>query len=70
MNAAAVIALLGEVIANLPAAITTGQQVMQLVNDSYRQLVEAVGDNEVTTAEIENLVGKIVANSVAIQAID
>jgi len=70
MNAGAVVALLGEVIANLPAAITTGQQVIQLVNDSYRQLAEAIGDKEVTTAEIESLVGKIVANSVAIQAID
>jgi hypothetical protein len=70
MNAAAVIALLGEVIANLPAAITTGRQVMQLVNDSYRQLVDAVGDKDVTPAEIDDLVGKIVANSAAIQAID
>ena len=70
MNVAAVIALLGEVIANLPAAITTGQQVMQLVNDSYRQLVEAVGDKDVTPAEIDNLVGRIVANSAAIQSID
>jgi hypothetical protein len=70
MNAATVIALLGEVVANLPAAITTGQQVMQLVNDSYRQLVEAVGDKEVTPAEIDSLVGRIVANSAAIQAID
>ena len=70
MNAAAVITLLGEVIANLPAAITTGHQVIQLVNDSYRQLAAAVGDNEVTPAEIESLVGKIVANSAAIQSID
>jgi hypothetical protein len=70
MSAAAVIALLSEVIANLPAAITTGQQVIQLVNDGYRQLHEAIVDKEVTAEEINDLVGKIVANSTAIQAID
>lgn len=70
MSAATVIALLNGVIANLPAAITTGMQVMRLVNDGYRQLVDAVGDREATPEEIEALVGKIVANSAAIQAID
>ena len=70
MSAAAVIALLSEVIANLPAAITTGQQVIRLVNDGYRQLQEAIGDREVTPEEINALVGQIVANSAAIQAID
>lgn len=70
MSAAAVIALLSEVIVNLPAAITTGREVIQLVDDGYRQLQEAVGDREVTAEEINGLVAKIVANSVAIQAID
>jgi hypothetical protein len=70
MSAAAVIALLSEVIANLPAAITTGQQVIRLVNDGYRQLQEAIGDREVTPEEVDALVGRIVANSAAIQAID
>jgi hypothetical protein len=70
MSAAAVIALLSEVIATLPAAITTGRQVMQLVNDGYRQLQEAIGDNDVTAAEIDELVAKIVTNSAAVQAID
>jgi hypothetical protein len=69
MSAAAVIALLGEVIANLPAAITTGQQVIRLVNDGYRQLSDAVGGREATPEEINALVAKIVANSAAIQAI-
>ena len=69
MSAAAVIALLGEVIANLPASISTGQQVIQLVNDGYRQLSDAVGDREVTPEEINALVAKIVANSAEIQAI-
>jgi hypothetical protein len=70
MSAAAVIALLGEVIANLPAAISTGQQVIQLVNDGYRQLSEAVGDREVSAEEINALVAAIVANSVAIQSVE
>jgi hypothetical protein len=70
MSAVAVIALLSEVIATLPAAITTGQQVIRLVNDGYRQLTEAIGDREVTAEEIEALVRKIVANSAEIQAID
>jgi len=69
MSAAAVIALLSEVIANLPAAITTGQQVIQLVNSGYRQLSDAIADNEVTSDEINALVARIVANSAAIQAI-
>lgn len=70
MSAAAVIALLGEVIANLPAAIKTGREVMEFVNDGYRQLSDAVGDREVTADEINALVARIVANSAAIQAID
>lgn len=70
MGAAAVIALLSEVVANLPAAITTGQQVIKLVNDGYQQLSEAVGDRDVTPEEINALVAKIVANSAEIQAID
>lgn len=70
MSAAAAMALLSEVVANLPAAITTGREVIQLVNDGYRQLQDAMGDKEVTPAEVDALVAKIVANSVAIQAID
>jgi len=69
MSATAVIALLAEVVANLPAAISTGQQVIQLVNDGYKQLVDAIGDRDVTPDEINELVAKIVANSAAIQAI-
>ena len=70
MSVAAVVALLSEVIANLPAAISTGQQVVQLVNDGYARLKDAIGDREVTAGEIDEIVAKIVANSAAIQAID
>lgn len=70
MSAASVIALLSEVIANLPAAITTGQQVIRLVNEGYRELEAAIADREVTADEIDALVRRIVANSAAIQSID
>jgi hypothetical protein len=69
MSAAAAVALLTAIINNLPAAIATGAQVIQLVNDGYNQLKDAIGDRDVTPAEIDALVAKIVANSAEIQAI-
>ena len=70
MSVGAALALLSEVIANLPAAITTGREVIQLVNDGYQRLSEAIRDREVTREEINALVAQIVANSAAIQALD
>lgn len=70
MGAAAALALVSEVITNLPAAITTGRQVIELVNDGYKQLSEAIGDRDVTPEEINEIVAKIVKNSAEIQAID
>jgi hypothetical protein len=69
MTASAVIALLTELIANLPAAIKTGEEVIRLVNDSYKTMTEAVADREVTPDEIEALVRQIVANSASIQSV-
>ncbi len=69
MKAAAVIAPISEVVANLPAAITKGQQVIQLVNNGYKQLSEAIGDKDVTPEEINDLVAKIVANSAEVQVL-
>ncbi len=69
MSPVAVIALIGEIVVNLPAAIQTGAQVIDLVNKGYQQLSEAIGDREVTPEEINDLVVKIVANSAEIQAI-
>lgn len=69
MTAAAAVALLTAIINNLPAAVATGAQVIQLVTDSYNQLKEAIGDREVTPDEINELVARIVANSAEIQAI-
>lgn len=69
MNAAAAVSLVTQLIANLPAAITTGAEVLRLVNDAYRALSDAIGDKDVTREEIDALVAKIVANSAAIQAV-
>lgn len=69
MNAAAAISLLTQIIATLPAAITTGAQVIRLVNDAYSALSEAIADRDATAEEIDDLVAKIVANSEAIQAL-
>lgn len=69
MTATTAIALLTEIIANLPAIVTTGEQVIELVNDSYKALAEALADRDATPQEIDALVKRIVANSAAIQAI-
>jgi hypothetical protein len=70
MNAAAAVSLVTQLIANLPAAITTGAQVIRLLNDAYKSLSDAVTDRDVTREEIDALVARIVANSAAIQAVE
>ena len=70
MNAAAAISLITQVIANLPAAIATGAEVVRLVNGAYKSLSEAVGNRDVTREEVDALAAKIVANSAAIQAVE
>lgn len=70
MSVTSVLALLTELIANLPAAITTGQQVIDLVNRAYESMTTSFGDRDVSPEEISVLVAQIIANSVAIQALD
>lgn len=70
MTVATALALLSEIVTNLPAAISTGQQVIQLVNDGYRRLTDAAVESDTTPEQINELVRKIVANSAAIEAID
>jgi hypothetical protein len=70
MTAASVVALLREVLLTLPAAVTTGKQVIDLVNESYRSLLDAIADREVDADEIDALVAQIIANSAAIQGTD
>lgn len=69
MSIAAAVSLVSAIVTNLPAAIQTGAQVIALVNDGYARLSEAIGDRDVTQAEIDELVAKIVSNSAEIQAI-
>ncbi len=69
MTAANVIALLHEILATLPLAITTGQQLMTLINETYRTLNETIEGGDITDDDLTELIERIVANSTAIQAI-
>ncbi len=69
MNAAAAVSLITQIVVNLPAAITTGAEVIRLVNDAYKSLNDAIADRDATAEEIDELVAKIAANSAAIQAL-
>lgn len=69
MGPAAAVALVTQIVTNLPAVVQSGAQVIKLVNDAWNQLNEAVGDREVSPQEVEDLVKRIVANSAQIQAL-
>lgn len=70
MTAAAAIALITEILSNLPAILRSGQEVIDLVNRGWKELAEAYGDKDVTPEEIRALVQKIAANSAEIQSIN
>jgi hypothetical protein len=57
-------------LANLPAAITTAQQVFAFVVKGIASITEAIGDKDVTNAELLALVQKIAVQHSQIQAID
>ena len=69
MNAAAVLALLSEIITAAPQAFKTGKQVVDLVNSGYDSIKASLKD-DATPEEINALVKKIVANSIKIQSLD
>lgn len=69
MNATVTIALITELLANLPTVIRTGEQVIQLITESYAAMVEAFGDRDVSADEVKEIVAKIVQNSSTIQAL-
>lgn len=69
MTASAVIALLTELLVNMPTILKTGQEVMGFINDAYEKMRAAIGNRKVTPEEIDELVKQIVLNSAAIQAI-
>lgn len=70
MSVTSVLALLAEIVANLPVAVTTGEQLIRLVNASYEELSKTFGEEDPTPAQINVLVAKITANSAVIQAIE
>lgn len=70
MNATAAITLITQIIANLPAAIATGAEVIRLINEAYKALSEAMTGRDPTPEEIDTLVRRIVANSEAIQRVE
>jgi hypothetical protein len=69
MNANTAVTLIFQIIANLPAAVATGAEVIRLVNEAYQALSEAYTGRDPTPAEINTLVLRIVANSEAIQRV-
>lgn len=70
MSAAALAALITQILANLPTIVTSARDLMHLINDAYEQLWRAIGDKDVTPEEVKELIDKIVLNSTQIQAIE
>ena len=69
MSTAAILALLTEIIAAAPAAFKTGKQIVDLVNSGYKTIKSSLSE-DATPEQINELVRKIVANHIKIQAID
>ena len=70
MNAQTTIMILREILSTLPAALTTGVQVVEFVNGSYRSLVSAVQDKDVTAKEISALVKTICDNHRLVETLE
>ena len=67
MTLEATLALLRAIMADLPAAIATGSELIALVNEAFVKLGSA-GKGNPTAADIAALVGEIKANSARIQS--
>lgn len=70
MTLQATIDLLREILADLPAAITTGRDLMQLLNRAMDRLDDAGSGKAVSRTDIERLADQIRAASAQIQQID
>lgn len=70
MNATVMAAIVVELLKNLPSVVATAKDLMAWLNKSYHQIIEAVGDKDVTPEEIADLVKTILANSAEIQSIE
>ena len=70
MSLQATLDLLHAILRDLPAAITTGRDLIVLVNQAYERLAQAANEDEITRDAIERAVAGVLANSRKIQAID
>jgi beta-glucosidase-like glycosyl hydrolase len=70
MTLQATLDLLRAILADLPAAITTGRDLIMVVNQAYERLAQAANEDEITHEDIERAVAGVLANSRKIQAID
>ena len=69
MNAQVLVAIISQILANLPAYVKTARDLMHLINDAYERVSQALGDGAITDEDLKNLVDAIVANSARIQSI-
>ena len=69
MNAQVLVAIISQILTNLPAYVKTARDLMHLINDAYERVSHALGDGEITDEDLKNLVDAIVANSARIQGI-
>ena len=69
MTLQATLDLLHAILRDLPAAITTGRDLIVLVNQAFERLVQATGERDVTREDIEQVLATVLANSRKIQAI-
>jgi len=69
MTLQATLDLLHAILRDLPAAITTGRDLIVLVNQAYERLVQVTDERDVTREDIEQVLAAVLANSRKIQAI-
>jgi hypothetical protein len=70
MSLQATLDLLHAILRDVPAAITTGRDLIALVNQAHDRLVQATGERDVTREDIEHVLAAVLANSRKIHAID
>ena len=70
MTLQATMDLLRVILADLPTAITTGRELMLLLNRAIDRLGDAASGNAVSREDIERLADEIRAASARIQQID
>ena len=69
MNAQVLVAIISQILTNLPAYVKTARDLMHLINDAYERVSQALGDTPITDEELKALIETILANSARIQGI-